>query len=155
MANKTYKRKREATEEAEAKKTKKIKIPSLDWHEVGGRDGATSLTMLTKFEPGKRYAHTAANDYQLTMVSLQPDDKKPPNCACSQIIKGNKKFLENDDRVVLIVEHDLKEYILCILDNKRLKQCKLDLKIHSGEQIAFRTIGKIPIQLIGKSSKAY
>lgn len=102
-----------------------------------------------KFEAGKRYAHMAMQNYKLSMASLQTDSREPPNCACSQINKRNK----DEDKVIVIVEHDLKEHILCILDRKKLQQCKLNLEIQSGEQIAFRTIGKIPIQLTGSTCR--
>lgn len=110
-------------------------------------DDKISQPIHLNFDGGKRFAHMAMKSYKLTMATLQPDDKKPPNCACSQMNKRNV----DDDKVIVIVEHDLKEHILCILDRKKLHQCKLDLMIQSGEQIAFRTIGKIPVQLSGST----
>lgn len=56
-----------------------------------------------------------------------------------------------DNRVVVVVEHDLTEYILCILDSDKVKHCKLNLEIKPGEQIAFRTVGRTPVLLIGTS----
>lgn len=109
-----------------------------------------SNLILLNLEPGKRYAHTAASSYHLSMASLQPDEKRLPNCACNTINKGPKS--ENDDRVVVIVEHDLKEFILCILDSKKENQHKIDLSFQAGEQVAFRTVGKIPVRLMGVSS---
>lgn len=60
----------------------------------------------------------------------------------------------SEDKVIVIIEHDLNEYILCILDSKKQNQCKLNLVIQPGEQLAFRTIGKIPVQLTGISTEA-
>jgi len=106
-----------------------------------------------KLENGKRYAHTALSNYQILMASLQPNDKRLPNCGCDAINKDKRAPID-EDKVFLIIEHDLKEHILCTLDRKRLHQCKLNLVIQPGEQVAFRTIGRIPIQLSGVSSEA-
>lgn len=108
-------------------------------------------TISFELDIGQRYAHTSSNGYQVTMASLQPDLKKLPHCACNTINKA-KDTSHLDDKVVVIVEHYLKEYILCILDSKKLQQCKLNFMIRPGEQVAFRTIGKIPVQLTGISS---
>lgn len=51
--------------------------------------------------------------------------------------------------MILIVEHDLKENILCILEPEKKTSCKLNVLIRPGEQIAFRTIGRIPVLLSG------
>lgn len=107
-------------------------------------------TISFKLDCGQRYAHTATTNYRFTMASLQPDQKKLPHCACNMINK-TKNVSHDDDKVVVIVEHYLKEHILCILDSKKLHQCKLDLMIQAGEQMAFRTIGKTPVQLSGIS----
>lgn len=104
-----------------------------------------------KLDQNQRYAHTATSSYRLTMASLQPDQRKLPNCACN-VINKSKKSRQDEDKVVVIVEHDLKEHLLCVLDNKKVHQCKLNLAIQAGEQIAFRTIGKTPVQLIGVCS---
>ena len=97
-----------------------------------------------------RYAHTASCAYQLTMASLQPDSRRLPHCACNVINEEKRdKSRTHEHRVVVIVEHNLAEHILCILDSTRLNQCKLNLIVQPGEQIAFRTIGKIPVQLTG------
>lgn len=111
-----------------------------------------SNLILLNLEDGKRYAHTASSIYHLSMASLQPDEKRLPNCTCNAINKGPKS--EDDDKVILIVEHDLKEYVLCVLDAKRQPRYKLDLTFQAGEQVAFRTIGKIPVRLMGVSSDA-
>lgn len=109
-----------------------------------------SNLILLNLEEGKRYAHTASRSYRLWQASLQPDDKRLPNCTCNSINKGPKA--ESEDRVIVIVEYDLKEHILCVLDAKRQHQYKLDLTIQEGEQVAFRTIGKIPVRLMGVSA---
>lgn len=116
------------------------------------KDKERSNLILLTLENGKRYAHTASSSYHLSMVSLQPEDKRLPNCTCNAINKGPKS--EDEDRVIVIVEHDLKEYILCVLDAKRQPQYKLDLTFQAGEQVAFRTIGRIPVRLTGVSSDA-
>lgn len=107
-------------------------------------------TILFRLDCGQRYAHTAARNYRFTMASLQPDQKKLPHCACNMINKPTN-VNHDENKVVVIVEHYLKEHILCILDSTKLHQCKLNLMIQAGEQIAFRTIGKIPVQLSGIS----
>lgn len=104
-----------------------------------------SSPLLLKMQPGKRYAHTAAETYKITMASLQPDSRKVPNCACNAL----KQTKSKNHSVVLIAEHNLEEHILCILDSKQVQNCKLDVMIESGEQIAFRTVGNIPVQLDG------
>lgn len=112
------------------------------------KDTAIQETFLFTLENGKRYAHTAACRYQITMASLQIDDKRQPNCACNSINKGNKT-VQDENKVTVIVEHDLKEFILCILDRDNVKQCKLNLLLQPGEQVAYRTIGRIPVLLTG------
>lgn len=106
------------------------------------RKGKESLqfkkTKVITLDPGKRYAHTAENDYFVTMAHLKPDDRRRPNCGCEKP--------DDQDRVILIVEHNLKEHVLCVLDDKN-KQCKLNLFIESGEQVAFRTVGQTPLSL--------
>lgn len=108
----------------------------------------SSSTIYMKLENGKRYAHTSSCGYQITMASLQPNDRRLPNCACNMMNKGKRKS-DLDDKVILIVEHDLKEHILCILDSKQLPQCKLNFQIRPGEQVSYRTVGDIPIQMSG------
>lgn len=105
-----------------------------------------------RLENGKRYAHTSTGTYQIKMASLQCDDSRLPNCACSTI-NDAKRRSDCDDQVIVIAEHDLKEHIICILDKKTTHQCKLNLKIQPGEQVAFRTIGKIPVHLSGTVSE--
>lgn len=107
-------------------------------------------TLSFKILAGKRYAHTAADPYWITMASLQPDTKRMPNCACNAM----KKNQTVNDKVIVIAEHNLEEHILCVLDQNRLQQCKLNFMIDSGEQIAFRTIGDIPVQLNGVYSSS-
>lgn len=110
-----------------------------------------------KLDGGKRYAHTAKERYLISMASLQPDSRILPNCACHLINEDkrmNRKSKLND-RVTVIVEHDLKEHILCILDKNELNQCKLNLSVQPGEQIAYRTVGEIPVQLSGVLSEAH
>lgn len=113
----------------------------------------TSNTILLTLENNKRYAHTASFSYQITMASLQPDGKRLPHCICNTINEEKRPKRETDDRVIVIIEHNLNEYILCMLDTERLRECKLNLVIRPGEQIAFRTIGRTPVQLAGVSSK--
>lgn len=108
----------------------------------------SSSTIKLKLENGKRYAHTSSCGYQISMASLQPHDRRLPNCACGTMNKEKRKS-DLDDKVILIIEHDLKEHILCILDGKRLPQCKLNVRIQPGEQISFRTVGTIPVRLTG------
>ena len=114
--------------------------------------GYTNMIKMN-LEAGKRFAHTASHGYQLRMATLQIEDRRLPNCACN-VINQERNKSENLDRVIIIVEHDLKEHILCILDAKKTYQCKLNLYIEPGEQVAFRTIGKIPVQLTGVSFEA-
>lgn len=115
-------------------------------------EGATNNILLT-LENNKRFAHTATCSYQLTMASLQPDNKRLPNCACSVINQERRDKVEKRNRVIVIVEHNLNEYILCILDQSSQTQCKLDLVIQPGEQVAFRIIGDVPVMLSGLSSE--
>lgn len=120
-------------------------------------DEKTQIMYIT-LEEGKRYAHTAACKYQLKMASLQPDERRQPNCACNMINESKRsksRSFEDRNKVTVIVEHDLKEYILCILDSETEPQCKLDLIIKEGEQVAFKTIGHIPVQLSGVSAEAH
>lgn len=97
-------------------------------------------------QPGKRYAHTATETYKITKASLQPDSRKMPNCACNALKQSKTK---HSDTVVLIAEHNLEEHILCILNSNQVQSCKLNFMIEAGEQIAFRTVGSIPVQLDG------
>lgn len=113
-----------------------------------------SHTVLLTLENNKRYAHTATSQYKITMASLQPDERRMPNCVCNTINEDRRKKTQTEDRVVVVVEHDLNEYILCVLDSDKVKYCKLNLEIQPGEQIAFRTIGKTPVLLSGVSSEA-
>lgn len=103
---------------------------------------------------GKRYAHTSSCIYQIMMATLQPDDRRLPNCLCNTINHSRKQSETDGDKVIVIVEHNLKEFVLCILDSKRLQQCKLNLIFQPGEQVAFRTVGTIPVQLTGVYSEA-
>lgn len=107
------------------------------------RFDTTSLIL----EGNKRYAHTATCSYRISMASLQPDDRRLPHCVCATINEEKHSKKANNNRVIVIVEHDLNEYILCILDDEKLRQCKLNLLVRPGEQIAFRTIGKTPVML--------
>lgn len=116
--------------------------------DIDFNDSSSSSTIHLKLENGKRYAHTSSCGYQIMMASLQPSDRRLPNCACDTINKDKRKT-NLDEKVVLIIEHDLEEHILCILDSERSPQCKLNVRIQAGEQVSFRTIGKIPIQLNG------
>lgn len=111
----------------------------------------SSSTIQFKLENGKRYAHTSSCGYQISMASLQPHNRRLPNCACSTMNKA-KRESDLDDKVILIIEHDLKEHILCILDSKRLPQCKLNVRIQPGEQISYRTVGTTPVRLTGVTS---
>lgn len=104
--------------------------------------------ILLQLENGKRYAHTSTSGYQITMASIQPSSLRAPNCACNMINNPDDRS-DRDDRVIVIVEHDLKEHVLCILDKKKLSQCKLDLVIKPGEQVAFKAIGKSQVLLTG------
>lgn len=123
---------------------------------TGGRfeDTRESKSILFKLEDGKRLAHTATHGYKITMASLQPDDRRLPNCVCNTIIKRRKKS-ESDSRVVVIIEHNLEEHIICILNCGEFDHCKLDLMIQPGEQVAYRTIGKVPVLLSGITSDAH
>lgn len=114
--------------------------------------GNNKQLMFIKLQPGQRCAHTASVGYRLTMASLQPEDKKLPHCACNTINEAKTKQPDND-KVMVIVEHDLKEHLMCVLDGNRVKQCKLDLVVRPGQQIAFKTIGKIPAQLTGVTTE--
>lgn len=67
-------------------------------------------------------------------------------------INEEKTMHQKDRKVIVIVEHDLKEFVLCVLEPDRQMSCTLNLVIRPGEQIAFRTIGKVPVQLAGVSS---
>lgn len=87
------------------------------------------------------------------MASLQPSERRMPHCVCETINEERRNRTQTEDKVIVIVEHDLNEYILCILDSDKVKQCKLNLEIQPGEQIAFRTIGKTPVLLSGVSSE--
>lgn len=115
---------------------------------IESTEPSSSSTIHLKLENGKRYSHTSSCGYQIMMASLQPNDRKQPNCACDTINKDKRKT-NLDDKVVLIIEHNLEEHILCILDSEQLPQCKLNVRIQAGEQVSFRTVGKIPIQLTG------
>lgn len=106
-------------------------------------------------ENGKRYAHTATSEYHITMASLQPNSSRAPNCACGTISQQNKKASESEDRIVVIIEHDLKEHVLCILDVKKLPQYKLNLVIKPGEQVAFKVLGNCPVLLSGVSNEPH
>lgn len=113
-----------------------------------------SQVLLLKLDNNRRRRHTATSNYRICMASLQPDSIRQPYCSCSIMnqdykLLGRKDDKHNDTRVLVIVEHDLKEYILCILDSQKVTQCKLDLYIQAGEQIAFRTLGKTPVLLTG------
>lgn len=108
-----------------------------------------SPIVLLTLENNKRYAHTASGAYQITMASLQPDNRRLPNCACNVINEERRQKSAHDTKVSVIIEHNLNEYILCILDSAKLNQCKLNLVIQPGEQIAFRTIGNTPVLLSG------
>ena len=121
----------------------RTKIYNSQSSNCGPQSGTTSLML----EANKRYAHTASCSYRVTMASLQPDDRRLPHCVCATINEEKQPKKANDNRVIVIVEHDLNEYILCILDDQKLRQCKLNLMVGPGEQIAFRTIGKTPVML--------
>ena len=112
-------------------------------------ESSSTDELIFRLEGGKRYAHTAACDYKILRASLKPDDKRLPFCACSQINKTTCWQSPNKNKVIVVIEHDLKEHILCILDSETLSECELDFVIQAGEQIAFRTIGSIPILLSG------
>lgn len=112
-----------------------------------------SHTVLLTLENNKRYAHTATSSYQIKMASLQPDERRLPHCVCNSINDEKRPKRESDDRVIVIIEHNLNEYILCMLDSNKLRECKLNLVIRPGEQIAFRTIGRVPVLLSGISAK--
>lgn len=129
-----------------AKRFKKIKTISKD-----DEDDVTQILNI-KLDNEKRYAHTAPCGYHLTMAILQPDLQRLPNCACSQI-NDAKDHQHDADRVVVIIEHNLKEHILCILELGKINQSKLNLNIEAGEQIAYKTIGKIPVILVGIASE--
>lgn len=118
-------------------------------------ENESSQILLLTLENNKRYAHTASCSYQITMASLQPDSRRLPNCACSVINEERSKPTSDQEKVIVIIEHDLKEYILCVLILNKQNSCKLNLFIQPGEQIAFRTIGKIPVLLSGISSEAH
>ena len=105
--------------------------------------------VLLRLENNRRYAHTAKCSYQLSMASLQPDDERPPDCVCGSINDERRNRTANDEKVIVIVEHNLKEHVLCVLDQARQRSCKLNLLVEPGEQIAFRTIGKVAVQLSG------
>lgn len=127
---------------------------------LSDNDSMGSNSILVTLDAGKRYAHTAPCTYQILMASLQPDSRKQPNCACSIINKEGRKYKFNngvisDDQVIVIIEHDLKEHILCILDKNKVHSYKLNLIIQPGEQIAYRTIGRIPVLLSGVSAVAH
>lgn len=107
-------------------------------------------TFQVELKNGKRYAHTASCGYQIMMASLQPDNKRLPTCACSMMNKGKPKSNLGDE-VVLIIEHNLEEHLLCRLDRNLQPQCKLNVQIQPGEQVAFRTQGNIPVHLSGVS----
>lgn len=124
---------------------------NLDYDDEG--DSSAKSVLLT-LENNKRYAHTASSSYQITQASIQPDDRRLPHCICNTINDEKRPKSDNDNRVIVIVEHDLKEFILCILDTEKDRQCKLNLVISSGEQIAFRTIGRYPVQLAGMMRRA-
>ena len=108
-----------------------------------------SQCLLLTLENNKRYAHTASVTYEIKMASLQPDDKRLPHCLCNSINEERRSRIRKEDKVILIVEHDLKENILCILEPEKKTSCKLNVLIRPGEQIAFRTIGRIPVLLSG------
>lgn len=118
-----------------------------------GKSDKVSHTILLTLDNNKRYAHTATSQYRITMASLQPNEKKMPHCICESINEERRNRTQTEDKVIVIVEHDLNEYILCILDQDKVKNCKLNLEIQPGEQIAFRTIGKTPVLLSGVSSE--
>lgn len=117
-------------------------------------DDETESNIFVQLASGKRYAHTASRDYQLMMAVIQSDLRRFASCACSVINDDKKRQNDREetdrtDTAIVVVEHDLKEFILCILDNQRNKQCKLNLRIHAGEQVSFRVIGEYPVELVG------
>ena len=105
-----------------------------------------SSVIMLRLQNNKRYAHTAGCSYQLRFASIQEDDTRLPHCLCENI---RQKSPSDDHKAIVIVEHDLNEHILCILDVDKQKQCKLDLVIRAGEQVAFKVIGKFPVLLMG------
>lgn len=111
----------------------------------------SSHTILLTLEDNKRYAHTATCQYRISMASLQPDERRLPHCVCNSINEERRQRTKSEDKVVLVVEHDLNEYVLCVLEPNKVNHCKLNLEIQPGEQIAFRTIGKTPVLLTGLS----
>jgi hypothetical protein len=134
-----------------AKRKAAAKHDSRSRNNNHGKSDATSHTILLTLDNNKRYAHTATSQYRITMASLQPDERKMPHCICNTINEEKRKKTQTEDRVTVIVEHDLNEYILCVLDPDKVRYCKLNLEIQPGEQIAFRTIGKTPVLLSGVS----
>lgn len=119
------------------------------------RDTLDRKQLLLRLENNKRYGHTATSNYKISMATLQPDAVRQPNCLCSVINKDHKLLnrvcgSEDNSKVTIIVEHNLKEHILCVLDSQTTTQCKLNLDIQAGEQIAFRTLGRTPALLTGK-----
>lgn len=113
----------------------------------------SSHSILLTLDNNKRYAHTASCSYQIRMASLQPDDRRLPHCICGSINEEKRTKTQNENKVIVVVEHDLKEFILCILEPGKSNSCKLNLLIRPGEQVAFRTVGKVPVQLSGISSE--
>ena len=116
-------------------------------------EGAPSYTIMLHLENNRRYAHTATCLYKITMASLQPDDKKLPHCICNSINEEQRAKTIHEDKVIVIVEHNLKEFILCVLEPCKQTSGKLDVLVQPGEQIAFRTIGRVPVQLSGISTE--
>lgn len=112
-----------------------------------------SHTILLSLDNNKRYAHTATCQYRISMASLQPDERRLPHCVCNTIKEERRQRSGTEDSVMVVVEHDLNEYVLCVLEPNRVNQCKLNLEIQAGEQIAFRTIGKTPVLLTGLASE--
>lgn len=111
--------------------------------------------IFMNLQNGKRYAHTASRDYNVTMATIQIDNKKTLSCACSEINSernsraSKKEPYESKDSSIVIIEHNLKEFILCILDSDKNKQSRINLRVHAGEQVAFRVVGRHPVELVG------
>lgn len=101
----------------------------------------------------RRYTHTAIKSYDVVGARLQLDFNKPRKCDC--------EFNKPQNRVIITVEKNLREKILCEFDTEQDDQPrtkKLNFSVKQGEQIAFKCVGRTPVVLVvrrkNKSSKS-